>query len=262
MRLHANDAQPKMVRDSVAVRGDHMTVQYNAPATLRPDEISMWPAELQSETLPLVCAKTGLPAARYYTLNFVASDARVLAFFLGPNLMPGIRAQLPLAGMQVAQLAGLVLARTLAILGATACFLSAFYVPGAPRPLLIVAGLCLSAVGYSSYLLYFFKSQFGDVHRLAAGEPWVRLRRVHPNFVAAVQRWRTLRDAALRDPSLYSANLRWQWNGTQWVSTMPAEPSGAAASTFGRPIAWWQAAAGMLILWTLLGGLAWWRFHG
>ena len=50
-----------------------------APTTPSPDEISMWPAEPHSGTLPRVCVKTGQPAARYYTLNFVASDERMSA---------------------------------------------------------------------------------------------------------------------------------------------------------------------------------------
>ena len=238
-----------------------MAVQY-APAAWPPDEISMWPDELKSATLPRICVKTGQPAARYYALNFVASDAWVLALLLGPRLMPGIRARLPLAGRTAAQLAGLVLVRALAGVSAAACLISALYLPAAPRPLLLVAGLFSGAVAYLAYLVYFFQAQFGEVHRLPTGEPWVRLRGIHPNFVAAVERRRAVREAALRDPSSYSADLRWHWNGTQWVSTLPADTNESTASPFGWHIAWWQAAAGMLIIWAILGGLAWWRFHG
>ena len=183
----------------------------------------MWPAELQSATLPRICVKTGQTAARRYTFNFVASDALVLAFLLGPILMPGVKARLPLAGWPATRLTGLVIVRALASGSAVFCLFAALRQPGAPWPLLLVAGVISGAVAYSSYLVYFFQAQFGEVHRLRNGERWVRLRGIHPNFVAGVECWRAVREAALRDPSSYSADLRWHWNGTQWVGTQPAE---------------------------------------
>jgi len=241
--------------------GDDMAVQY-APVVSPPGEISMWPAELQSATLPRICVKTGQTAARRYTFNFVASDALVLAFLLGPILMPGVKARLPLAGWPATRLTGLVIVRALASGSAVFCLFAALRQPGAPWPLLLVAGVISGAVAYSSYLVYFFQAQFGEVHRLRNGERWVRLRGIHPNFVAGVERWRAVREAALRDPSLYSADLRWHWNGSQWVGTQPADTNENAARRLGWHIAWWQAAAGMLIIWAILGVLAWRQFHG
>jgi len=66
----------------------------------------------------------------------------------------------------------------------------------------------------------------------------------------------------MREPAAYSADLRWHWNGAQWVSTLPAGMSKTSAASPRMRIAWWQVTAGMLIGWALLGGLAWWRFHG
>jgi len=200
-----------------------MPVQY-AP-TAPSDEISMWPAELQSASLPPVCVKTGRPAWRYYTLRFVASPSgasTVFGFMAGPYLTPGaVRARLPFARRPLTVLAGLSLGRVVTSVIGVACIMVAIYVPGAPRTPLLVIGVFSAAIATWIYVAYFLQAQFGEVHHTPDGQNWVRLRRVHPNFVAAIDAWRQVREAALRDPAAYSVDLRWHWNGMQWVSTMP-----------------------------------------
>ena len=201
-----------------------MPVQYG-PGTAPPDEISMWPIELQSASLPPICVKTGRPAWRYYTVRIVASVSgatTVLGFMAGPYLMPGaVRARLPFARRPLIVLAGLSVARVVTSVLGLACIMVAIYVPDAPRTLLLVIGVLSAASATWIHVAYFLKSQIGEIHRTPYGQSWVRLRRVHPNFVAAIDAWRQVREAALRDPAAYSVDLRWHWNGMQWVSTLP-----------------------------------------
>jgi hypothetical protein len=222
----------------------------------------MWPGELASANLPPVCLKTGQLAAGYHTVKLVPPDSWVLTLLLGPFFVPGVRVRIPLARRPLTLLSGLMLVRGLSGVLGPACLLAAFYVPGAPRTLLLIAGVLSASVAYSSYVVYFVQAHMGEVYRSPTGESWVRLRPVHPNFAAAVEAWRAAREAALREPAAYSADLRWHWNGEQWVSTLPAGMNVTNAGPPGRRIVWWQAAAGMLIGWALLGGIAWWRFHG
>ncbi len=222
----------------------------------------MWPAELASPNLPAVCLKTGQPAAGYHTIKLVPPDLWVLTLLLGPLFVPGVKARIPFARQPLTMLSSLMLVRVLTSVLGPACLMAAYYVPNAPRTLLVIAGVLSVGVAYSSYAVYFVQAHVGEVYRGPTGESWVRLRPVHPNFVAAVEAWRALREAAMREPAAYSADLRWHWNGAQWVSTLLAGVSKTSAASPGRRIAWWQVTAGMLIGWALLGGLAWWRFHG
>ena len=222
----------------------------------------MWPAELASPNLPAVCLKTGQPAAGYHTLKLVPPDLWVLTLLLGPFFVPGVKARIPFARRPVTVLSSLMLVRVLTSMLTAACLIAAYFVPNAPRTLLFIAVLLSAGVTYSSYILYFLQAHVGEVYLGPTGESWVRLHPVHPNFVAAVEAWRALREAAMREPAAYSADLRWHWNGAQWVSTLPAGMSKTSAASPRRRIAWWQVTAGMLIGWALLGGLAWWRFHG
>ena len=222
----------------------------------------MWPAELASPNLPAVCLKTGQPAAVHHTIKLVPPDLWVLTLLLGPFFVPGVKARIPFARRPLTVLSSLMLVRGLTGVLGPACLLAAFYVPNSPRTLLVIAGVLTAGVAYSSYVLYFLQAHVGEVYLGPTGESWVRLHPVHPNFVAAVEAWRALREAAMREPAAYSADLRWHWNGAQWVSTLLAGESNTSAASTGRRLPWWQVTAGMLIGWALIGGLAWWRFHG
>ena len=232
-------------------------------SALATGEISMWPAELLDRTLPRVCVKTGKPTARFLPLRFVTTPSRtetVLAFFLGPVLTPGsVRARLPFAAGPATTLTALLLARACTSLITVASLLTAIYVPGSPRTALLVTTAISGAVGYSVYLLYFLECQFGEVQHVGNGVRWVRLRRVHPNFVSAVEAWRVVRDAAAQNPSVYSADLRWRWDGAQWVSTSLPGPGPTVRSP--RPVAAWQAVPVMVLFVVILGTVAWLRFH-
>jgi len=236
-------------------------VQY-VTAAAPPGEISIWPAELASPNLPPVCLKTGQPAAGYHRPKLVPPDLRVLTLLLGPIFVPGVRVRIPLARRPLTEFSGLVLARALSAILGPACLFAAFYVPGTPTTLLVIAGVLSVGVAWSSYIVYFLQTHVGEVYRAPTGESWVRLHPVHPNFVAAVEAWRALREAAMREPAAYSADLRWHWNGAQRVSTLLAGVIKTSAASPRMRIAWWQVTAGMLIGWALIGGLAWWRFHG
>lgn len=223
----------------------------------------MWPAELLDRTLPRVCVKTGGPAARFLPMRFVTTPSRtesVLAFFLGSVLMPGsVRARLPFAAGPATTLTALLLARACTSLVSVASLLTAIYVPASPRTGLIVLAVISGAIGYSVYLLYFLESQFGEVQRAGHGVRWVRLRRIHPNFVSAVEAWRVVRDAAALTPSIYSADLRWRWDGAHWVST--SLPGSGPNVRSPRRVAAWQAGPVMVLFVVILGTVAWLRFH-
>jgi hypothetical protein len=57
-----------------------------------------------------------------------------------------------------------------------------------------------------------------------------------------------------------SPDGRWQWNGSQWLATSSQNDIGVLPSVRSAP--GWLIALGMIVAWSLIGVLAWRRFHG
>ena len=171
-------------------------------------EVSLWAVELANGLLPPVCAKSGRPAEATIRVQYQNNPHAAWA-----GLLPGgissryvVKGRLPMTIMWIA----IFTTSRMVILAAAIAFgygLFAVAVSRQATPIqwvLMVGGLIALQLWA---VLHRRLEPAGKVHRDAAGNAWVVLRGVHPNFVAAVEEVRAgmaakAQQAAASDPQI------------------------------------------------------------
>jgi len=165
------------------------------PTTPTLCDIDVWASELRSGQLPRVCVKSGRRAFGTMLVQFENSTGdAVKALIPGAKVgRPGgpfvVRAQLPFSTFRSLLI---ILART-AFMVALAAWLFGLWNLYTSRPSVITVAIFLA--GFGLMRLYRIGrgrlEPTGTVYCAPSGDFWVRMHGVHPNFVAAVEAWRS-----------------------------------------------------------------------
>lgn len=188
-------------------------------------ELSLWEGDLQARALPGICVKSGAPAADTLRVQFQNSS---FAAFAG--LVPGrvsrryvVRGHLPMSMPWILCITTLRLLVIASLFGSIYGLWSLTIGHGSA----LVAWVALIASFLVAQLWRIFRARVeptGEVHRDGVGTAWVRVRGLHPNFVAAVEAWRA--QAVGPGRAILTPDGRWWWDGTRLlpVSGTPSQP--------------------------------------
>ena len=232
-------------------------------------EVSIWDSGLSAGTLPPICIKSGEPADGNFAFDFVTIESPiwtlvslflVRARFLPTRIGP-VWAKLPFTRRWLWTIAIVYGLQFFGRAVAFVCLLLLLFLPQAPKPALSIVVLAGALTSVVTGGIFSVLRPRCDVHRAPAGQLWIHLKDVHPNFVAGL---------AARSRLGLTPDGLWFWGGSGWASTtspdgiwkwsgLQWEPASHPATM--RPIPTWLLVLGGVSFVVLLGALAWWRFH-
>ncbi len=210
-----------------------------------PNEVSIWAEDLRTGTMPWICVKSGKPASTTVRVQFQNSDKAAYA-----GLIPGLTTRRSGELQVIRGKMPVTAAWSLAISSARLFFIAALVGVGwgiwqttvasrsSTSALVVLVASVLIVQVYMSVRGRLEVS--GVVYNGGAGDTWVRVRGVHPKFVAAVEASRIQAPTAaesVRTPDL---------------TPVPAKRNPPA----------WLVWIGLTALWAVFGIGAWIRFHG
>jgi hypothetical protein len=214
-------------------------------------EVSLWESELKHDGLPQVCCKSGHRADGTLRVQFQNNPSAAWAGFVPGSFSRRyvMKGRLPISTIW---LFFLTTARFVVVAALVAFIYGLWGVDFGGQS--TAAWIALIAGLLALQLWTIFRERLeptGRIYRDAAANTWVRVRGVHPGFVAAVDAYRTGADAPA--VPLLSPDGAWAWSGQQWIPAL-----GSSRKSSLREWVTWIVNVGA---WVVIGIAAWSHFH-
>lgn len=217
-------------------------------------EVSISATDLKASAVPRICVRSGRPATQTFAVQFHNTPGGAMDALIPwrRESKQFVRGRLP---FRFGWMYAIALGRLLAILSMVGICYVVFRLTSSSSAdlvtvLILIASLVVMQMWTAGHSLL---EPTGDIHSDTSGAVYVRMRGVHPNFVAALEASRA--HAVGPGRPILTPDGRWWWDGAQ---LLPVSGTASQARDQGQAVAVWTV---VVLFWVVIGVAAWLLFH-